>query len=245
MKTKTMGMNLSKFGTEGQFRVQGFRWLLGNEVDVAGKKVVDLGAGPCKFSYVAKEFGAKVTAVDARDERVPDDVKKQGSEGTKSLRWWRSGNAGLTVNEQERDVVQGPAIEFIHDDVRKVNLDSFDVIIIFGLLYHFHIEDQIEILGRCKGKIVMIDTMVCCPDLLTIYPRRSWEISLEKFNGYEGWIYPEKDNLMASIGNRNSFWHTETSYCKLFSEAGFGDIMAYRPMYLSVNGMRVFYKLMP
>ena len=245
MKTKKMGMNLSKIRSEGQFRIQGFRWLLGNEVDVTGKKVADLGAGPCKFSYVAREFGGKVTAVDARDERVPDDVKKQGNERTRPSRGWQSGNAGATVDDQERNVVQGSAIEFIHNDVRKVDMEPFDVVIIFGLLYHFQIEDQIEILRRCKGKIVMIDTIVSCPDLLTIYPRRSWEASLVESNGYEGWVYPEKENPMASIGNKNSFWHTESSYCKLFSEAGFGDITAYRPMYLSVNGMRVFYKLMP
>ena len=126
-----------------------------------------------------------------------------------------------------------------------MDLERFDIVLIFGLLYHFEIDDQIGLLRRCKGKTVLIDTMVCGPELMTRYPRRDWECTVERRSGYEGWIYPEKDNPMASIGNRQSFWHTEPSYERLFRDCGFGDVTAYRPLYLAENGMRSFYRLMP
>ena len=137
------------------------------------------------------------------------------------------------------------AIRFIHEDVRNVDIEPFDVVLIFGLLYHFEIDDQIELLQRCKSKTVLIDTMVCRPEFITRYPRQEWECVVESRSGYEGWIYPEKDNPMASIGNRRSFWHTEESYARLFRDCGFGHVTAYRPMYLAENGVRSFFRLMP
>jgi SAM-dependent methyltransferase len=38
-----------------------------------GETFVDLGAGGCNFSIFARDRGYRVTAVDARAERVPDD----------------------------------------------------------------------------------------------------------------------------------------------------------------------------
>lgn len=228
MRETRIGLNLGKCKDEGQLRVQSFCWLLQHEVDVAGKAVVDLGAGPCGFSRIANEFGARVTAVDGRDERVPEDIRRHAYGG------------GMPRHGPEHG-----SIRFVQEDVRRVDLGAFDVVLIFGLLYHFEIDDQIELLRRCKGKIVLIDTMVCWPDLITRYPRRDWECVVENCSGYEGWIYPEKENPMASIGNRQSFWHTERSYDRLFQECGFRDVTAYRPLYLAENGMRSFYRLMP
>ena len=214
MKTISITLDVEKCQREGLLRHQLFRSLLNNEIDVSGKWVADLGAGPCVFSRIANEFGAEVFAVDGRSERVPEDIEKQG-------------------------------IHFIHEDVREFNLDAFDIVLIFGLLYHFEIDDQVELLRRCQGKEVLVDTQVCCPDLLVRFPLDEWQYPLVQSKGFEGIVYPEKDNPMASIVNKTSFWHTEASYMKLFSDCGFNNVTAYRPLYLSKHGMRSFYRLLP
>jgi hypothetical protein len=40
-----------------------------------GRTMLDLGAGPCQFARRARNAGWKVTAVDARTERLPDDLE--------------------------------------------------------------------------------------------------------------------------------------------------------------------------
>lgn len=39
-----------------------------------GRTLLDLGAGPCQFARRARRLGWKVTAVDGRTERLPDDL---------------------------------------------------------------------------------------------------------------------------------------------------------------------------
>lgn len=211
---KTTTLDLGKYQDECHLRHRIFRSLLTGEIDVTGKWVVDLGAGPCAFARIAREFGAEVFAVDSRLERLPEDIEKQG-------------------------------IHFIHEDVRNVNLDAYDVVLIFGLLYHFEIGDQVELLRRCRGKEVLVDTQVYCPGMVVRFPLNEWQYTLVQSNGYEGIVYPEQDNPMASVVNKTSFWHTEPSYARLFSDCGFSDITAYRPLYLSKHGMRSFYRLLP
>ena len=54
MKITRMPAALAASKGEGQFRQRAFRWLLEREVDVSGKRVVDLGAGPCNFARVRR-----------------------------------------------------------------------------------------------------------------------------------------------------------------------------------------------
>ena len=214
MKTTTVTLDLGKYQNEGHLRQRIFRSLLNSEIDVSGKWVADLGAGPCIFARIANEFGAEVFAVDGRAERVPGNIERQG-------------------------------VHFFHADVREFNLEAFDIVLIFGLLYHLEIQDQVELLRRCQGKEVLVDTQVCCLDLVVRFPLDKWQYTLVQSNGYEGVVFPEKDNPMASIVNKTSFWHTEPSYFRLFSDCGFNNITAYRPLYLSTHGMRSFYRLLP
>ena len=239
MKKETMGLDISRCKGEGQFRTGCFRWLLEREVDVRSRKVVDLGAGPCVFARIAEEFGADVTAVDARDDRVPEDI---GAAQHRRGKWWPPLRRAMD-GDREEGGKSGSTIRFIHGDVRSVDLDAYDVVMVFGLLYHFGIEEQIDLLQRCRGKVVLIDTMVCCPDMVTEYPRYGWQCEVDMRDGYEGWVYPENSNVMASVGNATSFWHTEESYGRLFADCGFDDMTAYRPMYLAKYGMRSFYRL--
>ena len=252
-------MNLRDCEREGPYRFNSFRWLLKEEVNVAEKRVVDLGAGPCHFSRIAAEFGAYVTAVDGRDERVPDDILRERPStesgiqrflSAKKLKFNRGrSERGKLHGEQDsigrNTIKRKPGeITFISSDVRDFDLEPFDIVLIFGLLYHFGVDDQINLLHRCRGKTVLVDTMVCFPDLVTHYPQYDWQSLVRKEGEYEGWIYPENNNPMASIGNKTSFWHTDASYGRLFSECGFSEIVAYRPFYSAKKyGLRSFYRL--
>ena len=75
---KTTPLDLENYQDEGHLRHKIFRSLLTSEINVSGKWVADLGAGPCAFARIAREFGAEVFAVDGSDERVPEDIEKQG-----------------------------------------------------------------------------------------------------------------------------------------------------------------------
>lgn len=57
----------------GALRIKTFRWIMAQQVEHGA--LVDLGAGPCKFAQIAHELGYPVTAVDARDERLPSDLQ--------------------------------------------------------------------------------------------------------------------------------------------------------------------------
>ena len=113
--------------------------------------------------------------------------------------------------ERVPEDIEKQGIHFIHEDVREFNLEAFDIVLIFGLLYHFEIRDQVDLLRRCQGKEILVDTQVCCPDLVVRFPLDKWQYTLVLSNGYEGVVFPEKDNPMASIVNKTSFWHTEPS----------------------------------
>jgi len=255
MRIARMPAALSASEGEGPYRHRAFRWLLEREVDVSGRKVVDLGAGPCNFARVAEQFGARVTAVDARNKRVPEEIRRNEVDETggrwkvpatrhlrRLLRRWIGGESPKAQEESEPEK---SSIRFVRKDVRQFDVESFDVVLILGLLYHLELEDQIRVLRSCRGKTVLIDTMVCGPDLITRYPQDAWQTAVTSKGEFEGIDYPENDNVMASVGNRTSFWHTDPSYARLFAHCGFDEVTAYRPFYLAKHGLRSFYRLGP
>lgn len=199
---------------EGAIRTNTFRWILEEffKNQRPGKKLVDLGAGPCLFSSIALGAGFDVTAVDGRNERLPDDMSN---------------------------------INFVLSDVREYDITEYDVVLVFGLLYHLTLEDQIELLSRCPKKAtVIIDTQVHIPELVQIEAcrARGFDISkVEHSMGYAGVLFPEAQNPMASIGNELSWWHTEPSLLKLFEQTGFNDVVKMEPAYVSKYGARKFY----
>ena len=205
-------VDYTKAKGEGQIRVAMFRWLLQHQVPVQDRSVVDLGAGACIFSRIAREYGATVTAIDGRQDRVPGEVADLG-------------------------------IRFEHKDVRHADLSEYDVVLILGLLYHLEVDDQLGLLQRCLGKTVLIDTQVCTPEVVAVIPQHAWQQRTVSRGEYMGVVFHENTNAMAAIGNSTSFWHTEDSYNRLYRNAGFSEVTAYRPMYCSKYGLRSFYRL--
>lgn len=255
MKITRMPAALSASKDEGHYRQRAFRWLLEQEVDISGKRVADLGAGPCNFARTAERFGARVTAVDARDDRVPEAIKRNEIDeaggrrkepAARQLgRLFRRCIGGESPRAQEESDPEKTSIRFVRKDVRQFDVEPFDVVMIFGLLYHLDLDDQISMLRSCRGKTVLIDTMVCGPDLITRYPQDAWQTAVTSKGEFEGIDYPENNNVMASVGNRTSFWHTDPSYARLFAHCGFEEATAYRPFYLAKHGLRSFYRLGP
>ena len=202
-----------KSDNEGTHRVNTFRHLLNHVLDIQSGRFVDLGAGPCIFSKIARDAGFNVTAIDGRDVRVPSQ-SELGS------------------------------IKFVKSDVREFDVSQFDVVVIFGLLYHFDIEDQISLLKRCNNaNSVIIDTQFHDINLVTPALSDLSNGSIVERIGYKGIEVREVDNPMASIGNNKSFWHTESSLLKLFEDCGYHSAILIDPVYVSKYGPRRFYIL--
>lgn len=197
----------------GAARTEIFRFILACAAK-SGDRLVDLGAGPCIFSKIARDEGCVVTAVDARTVRKPDAAEL------------------------------GP-IGFVHSDVRTFDLSGFDIIAFLGLLYHFDVADQMSMLERCArtGLPVILETQVHIETLVPDFEQSSWARKLVCRQGYEGVVYPENDNPMASIGNPESFWPTEESLLKMAEAAGFRSFAIVDPVCQSQYGARRFYLL--
>ena len=194
---------------EGAQRTATFSWLL-EEVVPRGGTMLDLGAGPCVFARRAVNAGYRVTAVDGRTDRVPEDLPDE--------------------------------IEFVQSDVRNFEVGGFDVVTILGLLYHLTLSHQLALLRACVSATVIVDTQIHDPGLVTD-AAGDWARRPVQEDGYDGVLFQEGDNPMASIGNEQSFWHTEPSLLRLFEAAGFSACTVVEPVYVSKYGARKFYVL--
>jgi tetratricopeptide (TPR) repeat protein len=190
-----------------------FRFLLSG-VAKPGSRVVDLAAGPCLFAMVARDEGCVVTAVDARVERKPSD-EELGS------------------------------IRFIQSDIRNFDLTGFDVIVCLGMLYHFDMEDQVHFLERCarSGAPTILETQIHVDALVPESETGAWARNVVRRGKYEGVIFQEQNNLMASVGNPQSFWATEASLVQMFEDAGFTTAAIVEPIYQSKYGARRYFLL--
>ncbi len=119
---------------------------------------------------------------------------------------------------------------FIQQDVREADLSPYGIVSILGLLYHLTLPDQIDLLKRCAGKIVIVDTHTARPGQAT-----------KPVDGYEGADWTEEPGPLSSVGNDVSFWHTEASLRKLFADCGFNATRINQEH--AVN--RYFWKLAP
>ena len=200
---------------EGKHRIKSFFTIMNCYVSKKSGRLLDLGAGPCVFAKRARDLGYQVTAVDGRTDRRPSP-EELGS------------------------------IRFVVSDIRNFDVRGYDIVLILGLLYHLDVIDQENLLKRCAyGAYVLVDTQIHDTRFIRSEPEL-WETELVEIEGqsrYTGVLYPEKTNPMASIGNRQSFWHTESSLLCLFECAGFKSVLIFDPAYVSKYLARKFYLL--
>ena len=143
-----------------------------------GKKtLLDIAAGHCLFSIAAAGLGMKVTAVDARRDRVPGSIESMG-------------------------------IEFIQTDVNspEFEVDSFDVVLLLGILYHLTLEQQIRLVRKCSHTLTILDTR--CAGTPKV-----------KLDGYEGILDMENEKIRedarSAFTSGESFWHCESSLIRM------------------------------
>ena len=172
------------------------------------KTLVDLGCGPCIFARIAAEAGYQVTAVDGRDERVPDELV---------------------------------GFSFVKSDARSFDISGFDVVIALGLMYHLEIRDQLDLLRRVpNSSLAIVDTQVHIAGDVPAEGRANLSELISE-GGFEGVLYRENRNPMASIGNSHSFIHTPESQVRLFAAAGFKSLQIVVPRYVTKYGARLWY----
>jgi hypothetical protein len=199
---------------DGARRTNTVRWLLDNGVlATPGRKLVDLGAGPCVFARIARDRGYDVLAVDGRSERLPDSNELRG------IRFLQTDIRNFEPAGFDLIFILGLLYHFdIEDQLALLR-------------------------NCTGGAKVLLDTQVHVPELIALHTKEGWENQIVRRDGYEGVEFPEGDNPMASIGNPKSFWHTEESLLKLFANAGFARTTKISTIFQSKYGGRRFYIL--
>ena len=158
-------------------------------------------------------------------------------------------NAGYSVTAVDARAVRLPEelddrIQFFEADVRDFEPpEEPDVVAILGLLYHLPLTEQSDLLERFRGRTVILDTQIHDPHLVTDAAAEWATEFVSTDDGYEGVVFPELNNPMASIGNAESFWHTEDSLLRLAEDCGYETAAPIEPVYVSKYGARKFYVL--
>ncbi|MDQ3729973.1 MAG: class I SAM-dependent methyltransferase [Actinomycetota bacterium] len=161
----------------------------------------------------------------------------------------RAVNAGYSVTAVDARAVRRPEelderINFVEADVRDFEpAEEPDVVAVLGLLYHLPLNEQSDLLERFRDRTVILDTQIHDPHLVTDAAAEWATEFVSTDDGYEGVVFPETDNPMASVGNPESFWHTEDSLFRLVKDCGYENATAIEPVYVSKYGARKFYVL--
>jgi SAM-dependent methyltransferase len=167
-------------------------------------RLLDLGAGKGNYSLAAAELGWQVTAVDAR-----------------TVRWPRA-KPGL--NPSLAAMIE--SIRWVQADIRDfpIAAGDYDLICVLGLLHHLEIPDQIALLRRCAGTLLLLDTRIA-PAIVDVEGPYSGMLVRE-----HGETRAERDLVpTAAWGNAVSFRHTEDSLIQLVRNSGYAQIMPMRP----------------
>lgn len=121
-----------------------------------------------------------------------------------------------------------PGIKWVEADVRDLDPSGYDCVANLGLLYHLELSAQLDLLKRCAGTAMILDTHVSLtPEVME--------------EGYEGSYFDElagrtenewRNSGTASWGNTSSFWATEASLERMLHDCGYGFVYTLRPWYL-------------
>lgn len=175
--------------------------------DLTGKplnqlRMLDLACGPGTYSIEAALHGAKMVAIDARMERM--------SEGAQAAR-----ELGLSV-------------DFRQGDVRDLQHDTFDVVLILGILYHLEAADVASLL---KAVSAMTDTIIIDTHI-SLAGDSEARINGATYTGHHFREHHSSENeaqrqakVRASIDNPTSFWFTKKSLVDLLIGSGFTSVM--------------------
>ena len=196
----------------GRIRVEKFRALVGAG---QGRRLLDLGAGPCIFARHARDAGWTVTAVDARTERLPDDLE------------------GITFVEADVRGYDPAGFDTISilGLLYHLTLAEQQALLTACSYTRVILETQVHTPGFVPsaaepwGRKIVVDQGLQG----VVYPER---------NGGE-----LEDNPMAGVGNATSFWLTEPALLELVDRCGYRSVDVVEPAFASKYGTRKFYVL--
>ena len=118
-------------------------------------------------------------------------------------------------------------ITWVHSDVREADLSGFDLIVCLGLFYHLTLSDQLDLLKRCSGTPLLIDT-----HLAVGVSTHALSKEVES-DGYTGRLYDEVlSSPLASWVNEKSFWPNRDGFQRMLDDAGYGIVLTVEPWYL-------------
>ena len=165
--------------------------------DLAGLRVLDLGAYEGGFSVELAAQGATVTAVEVRPQHAEKIVFAAQALGLSQL-------------------------EVIQADVRDLDAEffrRFDVILCLGLLYHLPAEGALRLLGQLAdsgARHVILQTQVSL---------RPAESTTCDGRTYSGMLYAEHAaDPGAAADSGRSFWFTRLSLLRALSDCGFTSV---------------------
>ena len=115
-------------------------------------------------------------------------------------------------------------IRWVQEDARTVDVSGYDCIAVLGLFYHLGLVDQRELLRRCAGTPMILDTHHALRSTVVV-------------DGVEGRMFREPGTTQeelaqvttASWGNPESFWPTQAELLRMLDEAGYRTVLALQP----------------
>lgn len=120
-----------------------------------------------------------------------------------------------------------PRVTWVHSDVRAADLSGFDLIVCLGLFYHLTLADQLDLLKRCSGTPLLIDTHLAVG--VSTFPL-SAEVTSD---GYTGRLFDEVlSSPLASWVNEKSFWPNREGFWRMLEDNGYGVVLTVEPWYL-------------
>jgi hypothetical protein len=130
-----------------------------------------------------------------------------------------------------------PEIGFIHADLNSQawNTGEYDLILCLGVYYHLDQSMQHQLLRRCRGKPMIIDTHFANPAGIPNRHASALGNVYEK-NGEIGADYAEAPHvdesrrsevLLASLDNPTSWWQTKDSLMQTLHEQGWPHVWTF------------------
>ena len=162
--------------------------------------------------------------------------------GAFSIRAADAGWDATAVDARTTRFPDDPRVTWVHQDVREVSFEGYDLIVNLGLFYHLTLDDQLDLLDRAAGTPMILDTHV-----VTDRPSSFTLSEPVRERGYEGRLYSEPGTInspaarRSAWGNRSSFWATPAALQRMLDERGW-DVYTLTPYYLST---RTFFLCQP
>jgi len=120
-----------------------------------------------------------------------------------------------------------PRITWVQSDIRDADVTGQDLVVCLGLFYHLTLADQLDLLKRCAGTPLLIDTHLAVG---VSTHALSTEVTRD---GYTGRLYDEVlSSPLASWVNEQSFWPNRDGFQRMLEDNGYGVVLTAEPWYL-------------